>query len=79
MNIETEANWDTEEMGRWIANDPALYNLIEDCRLMAKRITLRHVEPEPLSIEMIVRDWLVTDPHDEFTVDLDKVDWEAVT
>ena len=62
-NPETP-NWDTEEMGRWIDNDGALYYTI-------------HETPSLTAAQRkaIVTGWCCPDG---FAVDLDEVDWSAV-
>ena len=78
----SESNWDTEEMGRWIANDQALYNLVEDqrmTRLLITRFDYPVRETPPLTdTETVVKDWLAGGKPDGFDVDLSNVDWEAV-
>ncbi len=78
----SESNWDTEEMGRWIANDQVLYNLVEDqrmTRLLITRFDYPVRETPPLTdTKTIVKDWLASGTPDGFTVDLNNVDWEAV-
>ncbi len=58
----SKSNWDTEEMGRWIANDPVLYY---------------ETHPE-VDVEDIVNDWLAGGRPVEFNVNLNEVDWSAV-
>ncbi len=57
-------NWDTEETSRWISNTEDLYKVCAGAD--ARRI------------ENIMIGYLSIGPLDGFSVNLDKVDWDAV-
>ena len=60
-----EATWETEEMGRWIANTEFLYHALRG-------------DPSALTIETVVKVWINEGHAGDFDVDLSLVDWDAV-
>ncbi len=61
----TEATWETEEMGRWIANDEVLYH---SCRGGSADL-----------IQGVVMQWIKENRGGDFDVDLSLVDWGQVS
>ncbi len=64
MSTTPETTWETDEVGRWIANTEALYLVCRDA--------------DARQVKNIMEGYLSVGPPDGFVVNLDNVDWNQV-